>query len=84
MNKCKIITIILEGLVLFGIGFKNKTVKELRKKWGLTAKELADRLRIDTVEILKIDRMKVKEVPEPLQKKIIPILRGDDLDRIPW
>ncbi len=70
--------------MFFNFGIKNKTVKELRKKWGLTARELAQRLKLDTVDILKIDDLKVKDVPEPLQKKIIPVLRGDDLDKIPW
>lgn len=64
--------------------FKNKTVKELRKNQGLTAKELAQRLNLATAEILKIDDLKVKDVPPAWQSKIIPILRGDDLDKIPW
>lgn len=64
--------------------FKNKTVKELRKKWCLTSKELAARVKVENIEILKIDDLKIKDVPEPLQTKIRPILRGDDLDKIPW
>ncbi|NMA01311.1 MAG: transcriptional regulator [Clostridia bacterium] len=64
--------------------FRNKTVNELRKKWGLTTRELAQRVKVDNIEILKIDKLKIKEVPEPLQRKITPILRGDDLDKIPW
>lgn len=71
-------------LLFFNFGFKNKTVRELRKNWGLTARELARRLKLDTIEIMKIDDLKVKDVPEPLKKKIIPVLRGDDLDKIPW
>lgn len=70
--------------MFLGFGFQNKTVKELRKNQGLTAKELAQRLKLDTVEILAIDDRKVKEVPEPLKTKIIPVLRGDDTDKIPW
>lgn len=62
----------------------NKTVQDLRKKWGLTARELAARLKLDTIEIVKIDKLKLKDVPEPLKSKLIPILRGDDLDKIPW
>lgn len=66
------------------IFFRNKTVNELRKKWGLTTRELAQRVKVENIEILKIDRLKIKEVPESLQRKITPILRGDDLDKIPW
>jgi len=69
---------------MFLFGIKGKTVKELRKNRGLTARELAIVLKIDTVEILKIDELKVKDIPEPLKTKITPILRGDDLDKIPW
>jgi len=70
--------------LFFNFGIQNKTVKELRKNWGLTASELARRLKLDTVEIMKIDDLKLKDVPEPLKKKITPVLRGDDLDKIPW
>ena len=64
--------------------FRNKTVNELRKKWGLTTRELAQRVKVDNIEILKIDKLKIKEVPEHLQRKITPIFRGDDFDKIPW
>ena len=63
---------------------RNKTVKELRKNRGLTTRELSQHLKLDTVEIVKIDNLKLKEVPEPLRAKIIPVLRGDDFDKIPW
>lgn len=70
--------------MIFGFGLQNKKVKDLRKNQGYTAKELAFRLKIDTIEILKVDEKKLKEVPEPLKSLITPILRGDDTDRIPW
>lgn len=70
--------------MFFNLGIKNKTVKELRKNQGLTARELAERLKLNTAAILRIDDMKLKEVPEPIKSKIIPILRGDDVDKIPW
>ena len=70
--------------MLFNLGFKNKTVKELRKNQGLTARELAQRLKLSTAAIIRIDDMKIKEVPEHLRRKITPILRGDDVDKIPW
>ena len=64
--------------------FKRKTVKELRKNQCLTARELAVKLKIDTVDILKIDNLKLKDVPEPMQSVITPVLRGDHTDKIPW
>ena len=63
---------------------RNKTIKELRKNQGYTAKEVADMLKIDTRQILKIDDLKLKEVPEPMKSKILPIIRGDYMDKIPW
>lgn len=70
--------------MFFNFGINNKTVKELRKDRGLTAKELAQMLKLEPVEIMQIDNNKLKEVPEPLKSKITPVLRGDDLDKIPW
>lgn len=60
-----------------------KTIKELRKNQSLTAKELSEKIKIDT-EILNIDNFKLKDVPEPLKSKLLPILRGDYMDKIPW
>jgi len=70
--------------MFFNFGKKNKTVKELRKNQGYTAQELAQQLKIDKVEILKIDNLKLKEVPEPLYAKVYPILSGEYMDKIPW
>jgi len=70
--------------VIFGLGIQNKTVKQLRKQQGLTAKDLAFLLKIDTVDILKIDCTKLQNIPDPLKTKMIPILRGDNIDKIPW
>lgn len=71
--------------MFFGYGFKDKkTIKELRKNQNLTAKELADKLKLDTVDILKIDELRLRDIPEPLKTKLIPILRGDYMDNIPW
>jgi len=50
----------------------------------LTVKELAQILKLDTVDILKIDDKRVRDLSEPLKTKIIPILRGDYLEKIPW
>ncbi len=71
------------GTNIFGFGIKNKKVKELRKNQGLTARELAQLVKLDTVDILKIDEMKVKDLAEPLRTKVMPILRGDYMDKIP-
>ena len=70
--------------MLFGLGMQNKKVKELRKNQGLTARELAEMLKVDTVDILKVEELKLKEVPEPLKTKMSPILRGNYLNKIPW
>ena len=71
--------------MFFGLGFKDKkTVKELRKNQNLTAKELADKLKLDTVDILLIDDLSLKEIEEPLRRKLTPILRGDYMDNMTW
>ncbi len=69
---------------MFGFGFQRKTVKELRKNQGLTAKELALLIKVETVKILQIENNKLKDVPEPLKTKLIPVLRGNYMDKIPW
>ncbi len=56
--------------------FGNKTVKELRKKQGLTAQELSYIVKVNSGLIRKIDHFKIKNVPEPLKSKIEPVLRG--------
>ncbi|MEN6389366.1 MAG: helix-turn-helix transcriptional regulator [Syntrophomonas sp.] len=70
--------------MFFSFKYRNKTVKELRKNRGYTVKELAARLKIDPSRIFRIDNMKLKEVPKPLYSKLLPILRGDEVDKIPW
>lgn len=68
---------------MFNWGLMKKTVKELRKNQYLTAKELADKLHIDTIDVLNMDDKKLKEVEEPLKSEMIPIFRGDYMDRLP-
>ncbi|MEQ8175969.1 MAG: helix-turn-helix transcriptional regulator [Syntrophomonadaceae bacterium] len=70
--------------MFFSFKYRNKTVKELRKNRGYTVKELAARLKIDPSRIFRIDNMKLKEVPKPLHSKLLPILRGDEVEKIPW
>lgn len=61
-----------------------KTIKELRKNQGLTAQELARRVKVNTSLILRIDEMRLKDVPDPLRTRITPVLKGEDTDKIPW
>jgi transcriptional regulator with XRE-family HTH domain len=69
---------------LLGWKVYGKTVKELRKNQGLTAQELARRVKVNTSLILRIDEMKLKDVPDPLRTRITPVLKGEDTDKIPW
>lgn len=48
-----------------------------------TAQELAFKLQIDTTDIVTTDNLRLKEVPDYMKSKILPILRGDDIDHIP-
>lgn len=63
---------------------RNKTIKELRRSQSYTAQELAFKLKVDSIQILEIDFLKLKEVPGALKSKLLPVLRGDDMDEIPW
>ncbi|MDF2546191.1 MAG: hypothetical protein K0R93_1089 [Anaerosolibacter sp.] len=63
---------------------RNNTVKELRKNQGYTAQELAFKLKLDISCITRIDHLKLKDVPPAIKSKILPVLRGDHLDKIPW
>ncbi len=56
--------------------FGNKTVKELRKKQGLTARELAINIKISESLVRKTDNLQFKNVPEPLKSRMEPMLRG--------
>ncbi len=54
---------------------RNKTVKVLRRKAGLTAKELAILLGCETNAVLINDDKSLKEVDEQIRKKMWRILR---------
>ncbi|WP_019851319.1 hypothetical protein [Desulfitobacterium sp. PCE1] len=69
--------------MFFNWGFMKKTVKELRKNQYLTASELADKLHIDTIDVFGMDDKRLKDIEEPLKSELIPILRGDYMDRLP-
>lgn len=64
--------------------FKNKTIHELRKNQGLTARELAGLVKVNESLIKKIDHLKFRNVPEPLKSRVEPVLRGEHLDKRPW
>lgn len=70
--------------MFFQFGFYNKTVKQLRMERSYTAKELADKLKVGSSLILRVDDLKLKNVPEPLKSKLIPILNGDEDNKVPW
>lgn len=61
--------------------FGNKTVKELRKKQGLTAQDLSLIVKVNSPAIKKVDHVKFKNVPEPLKNRIEPVLRGKKMNR---
>ncbi|HBE78403.1 MAG TPA: transcriptional regulator [Firmicutes bacterium] len=69
---------------MFKWGLANQLVKNLRKNKGYTIAELAIRLKMDSIEIRKVDHVQLKDVPEPLKSRLLSIFRGDDLDKIPW
>ena len=64
--------------------FGNKTVKELRKNQGLTARELAEKVQVTTSVIRRVEHFQFKKVPEPLKSKLEPVLRGKQIDQAPW
>ena len=71
--------------MFFGLRFKEtKTVKELRKNQNHTAKELADKLKLDTMDLLKIDNQRLRDISEPMRSKLTPILRVDYMDNMTW
>lgn len=63
--------------------FKQKTVKTLRRSQGLTARELASMAKLDTIKVLHVDDMRLKDVPQPLQARIKPFLDGPGRKHIP-
>lgn len=65
-------------------GKMNQTVEKLRKDQGFTAQELAEKIKVNSSLIRKIDKLKLKDVPEPLKSKIKPYITGEYLDKMPW
>lgn len=63
---------------------RNQTIKDLRKNAGYTAKELALKIKCETWEITRIDHLRLKDIPLEMHRLLLPIFRGDRLDKIPW
>lgn len=63
---------------------RNQTIKDLRKNAGLTAKELALKIKCETVEITRIDHHRLKDIPRTMRDRLLPIFRNDRMDKIPW
>jgi len=63
---------------------RNQTIKELRKNAGFTARELALKLKCETVEIIRLDHLRLKEISPEMRHRLIPLFRGDRMDNIPW
>lgn len=63
---------------------RNQTIKDLRKNAGFTAKELAWEIKCETAQIIRIDHLRLKDIPKPLCDRLLPIFRGDRLDKMPW
>lgn len=53
---------------------KKKTLRELRRNQGFTARELASMAKVDTVVILNVDDLRLKDIPEPLKSRVTPYL----------
>ncbi len=59
---------------MFNWGMNKKTLRELRRNQGFTARELAAIIKVDTTVILKVDDLKFKDIPEPLKSRLKPYL----------
>ncbi|KJR48154.1 hypothetical protein UF75_1507 [Desulfosporosinus sp. I2] len=45
---------------------------------------MADKIKLDTVDILKIDDQRLRDIAEPLRSKLTPIPGGDYMDNMTW
>jgi hypothetical protein len=70
--------------MLYFFFHRNQTIKDLRKNAGLTAKELAWEIKCETSEITHIDHQRLKDIPRAMRDRLLPIFRGDRMDKIPW
>lgn len=63
---------------------RNQTIKELRKSAGFTARELAWEIKCETAEITRIDHLRLRDIPPAMRDRLLPVFRGDRMDKIPW
>ncbi len=68
-------------MMFFNFGIKNKTVKELRKNQGFTARELALRVKVDTSEILAVDSKSYSRSFSLLKRYAPTILSAEESTR---
>ncbi len=59
---------------MFKWGKKHKTIRQLRRKRGFTANELAMMAKVDTIEILRLDDLKLKDIDKEMKDKLLPYL----------
>jgi len=63
--------------MFFYLRNKNKKISQLRKNIGYTAKELSIKLGWDTVDVLKIDDKKLKDISDKKREILMPIFKGN-------
>ncbi|MGI6421430.1 MAG: transcriptional regulator [Syntrophomonadaceae bacterium] len=59
---------------MFKWGKKHKTIRQLRRKRGFTANELAMMAKVDTIEVLRLDDLKLKDIDKEIKDKLLPYL----------
>ncbi len=60
--------------MIFDFRFKNKTIYQLRKDKGWTVRELSERISVGPSILAKMDKKKLKEIPDPLFQKLYDVL----------
>jgi hypothetical protein len=50
------------------------TIRQLRRKRGFTANELAMMAKVDTIEVLRLDDLKLKDIDKEIKDKLLPYL----------
>ena len=59
---------------MFKWGKKHKTIRQLRRKRGFTANELAMMAKVDAIEVLRLDDLKLKDIDKEIKDKLLPYL----------
>jgi DNA-directed RNA polymerase specialized sigma subunit len=60
--------------MIFDFKYRNKTIYQLRKDKGLTSVELANMIYVSPSVLAKLDKVKLKEVQQPLYQKLYDAL----------